>query len=101
MLRSTLKWHALEVKELALVGQPVGRQAGQDDGQRLPEHRPGSRGIATEGAELVGRHAAAHPEVEAAAAQVIEHANLLDQSQRVIERKQIDEGTQANAPGAL
>ena len=41
--------------------------------------------------QLIGRHAAADADIEAAVAQMIEHADFLDQPQRRIERQQVDQ----------
>ncbi len=49
--------------------------------------------------ELERRHAAADADLEPAIAQVIEHADLLDQPQRRIERQQIDQRTEPHALG--
>ncbi len=51
--------------------------------------------------ELERRHAAPDADVEPAVAEVIEHRDLLDQAQRRIERQQIDERAEADAPGRL
>ena len=50
------------------------------------------------GVELHGRDAAPHADVEAAAAEVIEHAQLLQQPQRMVERQQIEQRAEADAP---
>ena len=47
-----------------------------------------------------GRTAASDTELEAAVAQLIEHADLFDQTQRMIERQQIDERTETQPRGA-
>src|SRR6516225_5465888 len=51
------------------------------------------------GFELHGRDAAANADVEAPPAQVIEHAQLLEQAQRMIERKQVKQRAEPDAPG--
>src|SRR6516162_3289847 len=50
------------------------------------------------GVELHRRDAAPHADVEAAAAEVIEHAQLLQQPQRMVERQQIEQRAEADAP---
>jgi hypothetical protein len=49
--------------------------------------------------ELVGRHAAADADIEPAMAQMIEHADFLDQSQRRIERQQVHHRTESKPLG--
>ena len=53
------------------------------------------------GLGLERRHAAADAELEAPAAHLIEHADFLDQAQRMIERQQIDQRAEAQRLGAL
>src|SRR5262249_39841419 len=52
-------------------------------------------------ARLERRHAAPDAELEAPAAHLIEHADFLDQAQRMIERQEVDEGAEAQRLGAL
>jgi hypothetical protein len=47
------------------------------------------------------RDAAADAQLEAAPAELVEHADLLDHSQGVVERKRVDEGTETQALRAL
>ena len=79
----------------------VARQPLQDDLERLPVDLLGLEMVQVEERHLVGDDAAPHPEVEAAPREVIEHAHLLDQPERVVERQAVDAGPEADAPGAL
>ncbi len=66
------------------------RQPLQDHLERLGEAlRPGHR-IDAVVADFVGRDAAADAELEPSAAQLVEHADLVDQAQRMIEVDRID-----------
>jgi hypothetical protein len=49
--------------------------------------------------EFVGRDAAADADLEPAVAEVVEHADFLDQAQRRIKRQQIDQRPKPHAPG--
>ncbi len=76
---------SLKVKYLPCVVEPLLRQALQDHLERLGEAlRPGGR-IDAVIAHLVGRDAAADAELEPSAAHLVEHADLVDQAQRMIE----------------
>ena len=69
--------------------------------QRLGEAlRPGG-GIDAVVAHLVGRDAAADAELEPAAAHLVEHADLVDQAQRMIEVDGVDQRPEAQRLGAL
>src|SRR5262252_347907 len=50
------------------------------------------------GVELHGRDAAPHADVEAAAAEMIEHAELFQQPQRMVERQEIEQRAEPDAP---
>ena len=50
---------------------------------------------------LVGDDAAPHPEIEAAARELIEHAHFLDEPERVVEGQAVDAGAEADVPRAL
>ena len=52
------------------------------------------------GGGLVHGYAAPYAELEAPAAHLVEHADLFDQPQRVIERQQVDEGAKPQVLGA-
>ena len=57
--------------------------------------------VEVEKRHLVRHDAAAHAEVEAAAREVVEHAHLLDEPQRIVQRQAVDAGAQTDAPRAL
>jgi hypothetical protein len=76
---------------LALVGERIGGQTGTDAGESVEENIARIVVLDLVVLELVGRHAAADADVEPAIAQVIEHADFLDQAQRRIERQQINQ----------
>jgi hypothetical protein len=73
------------------VGQALGRQRGEDDVATLEEAL--ARLLLGEPveAQFDRRDPAADAEVEAAAAEVIEHADLLGQPQRVVLRERVDQ----------
>src|SRR5262249_13939075 len=50
------------------------------------------------GIELHRRDAAPHADVEASAAEMIEHAQLFQQPQRMVERQEIEQRAEADAP---
>jgi hypothetical protein len=52
-------------------------------------------------ADLVGRDAAADAELQPAAAHLIEHADLVDQPQRVVKVDRVDQRPEAQRLGAL
>jgi hypothetical protein len=59
------------------------------------------REVETVRLRLERRYPAADTELEAAVAHLIEHANFLDQPQRMVERQEIDERTEAQIRRAL
>ena len=81
--------------------EPLLRQPLQDHLERLGEAlRPGRR-IDAVVADLVRRDAAADAELEPSAAHLVEHADLVDQAQRVIEVDRVDQRPEAQRLGAL
>ena len=64
-------------------------------------HRLGLGEVEPVGGGLKHRNAAADAELEAAAAQLIDHADLFDQAERMIERQQIDQRPEAQFRRAL
>jgi len=64
-------------------------------------HRLGLREVETISRRLERRDATPNPEFEATAAHLVEHADLLDQAQRVIERQEIYHRTKTQPAGAL
>jgi hypothetical protein len=51
--------------------------------------------------DFVGRDAAADAELEPAAAELVEHADLFEEAQRVMQRQRVDQRPEAQAPRAL
>ena len=86
---------------LSFERQLVGRQALQDELEGLVVDLAGLREIEAVGCGLERRHAAADAELEAPAAHLIEHADFLDQPQRMVERQQIDQRAEAQGLRAL
>src|SRR5262252_1459686 len=79
--------HLLEIIELAAEGQLIARQALLDHTQGLGKlARPVGR-IDAEEADFERRNAAAHPQLEPSTAQLVEHADLFDEPDRMIERQ--------------
>ena len=87
--------------ELALVVQGLVGQPFQQHLERLLEHGRPVLGVDSEPRHLVGDDAPANPQLQAAVAQVVQHADLLNQAQGIIEGQQIDQGTKADPGGAL
>ena len=82
----------------------VAVQVGQPDAdhlERVLEALAGSGRIVTPQGMFGRRDSPAHAYLKAPARQVVEHADLLDEPQRLVERQQHDQGTQADAIGAL
>ena len=78
-----------------------GAQSLDHDLQRFVEALLGRGGIDAEERRFVGRGAAADAELEPAAAHDVEHADLLDQPQRMIEAERIGERSEAKLGRAL
>src|SRR6201981_633674 len=76
---------------LAIERQFVAGKALEDEFEGLVIDFAGLREIEAVSASLERRHAASDPELEPSAAHLIEHADFLDQAQRMIERQEIDE----------
>src|SRR5207244_8503082 len=93
--------HVVKSVMLALERQFVAGKALEDEFEGLVIDFAGLREIEAVSASLERRHAASDPELEPPAAHLIEHADFLDQAQRMIERQEIDEGAEAQRLGAL
>src|SRR5215510_4690047 len=93
--------HVVKLVMLALERQLVAGQALQDELEGLVINLSGLREVEAVSACLERRHAAPDPELEPPAAHLIEHADFLDQAQRMIERQEIDERAEAQRLGAL
>ena len=79
-----------------LLAQPE-----QDDVERLLEQRARMHRVDAMIGQLEDRDAPSDAELEAAAAEMIQHADFPDQAQRIVERQQIDQWSEADALGAL
>ena len=99
--RRQLHRHVVIAIVLPTVGQARAGHPRDEHVERLLEHGPRACRIEAVIADLVRRHAAADTELEPAAAQVIEHADLAQQSKRRVQRQEEDERPQPNAPRAL
>src|SRR5215470_14024078 len=93
--------HVVKSVMLALERQFVAGKALEDEVEGLVIDFAGLREIEAVSASLERRHAASDPELEPPATHLIEHADFLDQAQRMIERQEIDEGAEAQRLGAL
>src|SRR5712691_12842654 len=93
--------HVVKSVMLALERQFVAGKALEDEFEGLVIDFAGLPEIEAVGASLERRYAASDPELEPPAAHLIEHADFLDQAQRMIERQEIDEGAEAQRLGAL
>src|SRR6516225_2099582 len=93
--------HVVKLVMLALERQLVAGEALQDEFEGLVINLAGLREVEAVSARLERRDAAPDAELEAPAADLIEHADFLDQAQRMIERQEVDEGAEAQRLGAL
>src|SRR5262245_57462492 len=92
----------LEAVEATRVGQAVVAEALADDGERLDVARVVRLGVRLLAPEIRFHHAAAaHADLQPAVAQVVEHADLFDQAERMVERQHVDARAEAQAPRAL
>jgi hypothetical protein len=79
-----------------LAGQPL-----EDDLQRLLVDLLGLQMVEIEVRHLVGHDPPSHPEIEAAAREMVQHAHLLDQPERIVEGQAVDARPEADAARAL
>jgi hypothetical protein len=93
--------HVAKLVVLAFEGELVRGEALEDELEGLVIDVAGGCKIEAVGAGLERRHAAPDPELEAPAAHLIEHADFLDQAQRMVERQQIDQGPETQRACAL
>ena len=91
--------HVLVNIMVALVGERVRFQPGADAVERVVKDLARLVVLDLVIFQFVGRHAAADADIEPAVAQMIEHADFLDQTQRRIERQQIDQRPEPHALG--
>src|SRR5579883_56777 len=99
--RLHLHRHVLEGEILAGVVERLVRQPLQHDVEHFGEALRASRRIDAKIADLVWRDAAADSELQSTAAHLVEHANLVDQPQRMIEVERVDQRAEAQCLRAL
>ena len=92
--------HVIEIAEFAVEGQPVFDATTADHLEGLVKLSRAGMEIDTAKTDLNPRNAAADPEKKTAAAHLVEHANLVDQPQRMIKRQQINHHTETQPPTA-
>jgi hypothetical protein len=85
----------------SLVLEDLAGQALQDDLQHLLVDLLGLQVMEIEERHLVRHDPPPHAEVESAAREMVEHAHLLDEPQRVVEGEAVHAGPEADAPRAL
>ena len=90
-----------ELIVLSLERQLVGREPLENDLEGFVIDLAGLGEIEAVSLGLERRDAAAHAELKASVAHVIEHADFLDQAQRMVERQEVDQRAEAQSPGAL
>ena len=81
------------------IGERVRYEPGADAVERIDEDVARLLMLDLVIFQLERRYSAADAHFEATMAQVIEHADLLDQAQRRVEREQIDQRTEPHVPG--
>jgi hypothetical protein len=84
---------------LALIAERIGGEAGTDALERVDKNFARLVVLHLVEFKLVGRHAAADTDIEPAVAQMIEHADFLDQPQRRIKWQQINQRSKPHALG--
>src|SRR5262249_37335691 len=93
--------HVVDMKEPAVERESASGQAFKNEVERLGIDILRLRWVLPVVNELLRHRAAAEADLEPPAAQLIEHADLLDHPQRVIERQRVDQRTEAQPPRAL
>ncbi len=91
----------VEIVEFAVKGQFVFGQAEPDHLERLAELCGPLGEVDAVEPDFDRRDAAPDPVQKTAAAHLVEHADLVDQPQRMVERQQVDHRAEAQLPGAL
>src|SRR5262245_62462211 len=99
--RLKLHRHVVEMKEPAVERERATGQAFEDEVERLRIDILRLRRVLPVLNEFLRHRAAAEADLEPPADQLIEHANLLDHSQRVIERQYVDKLAEARTPCAM
>ena len=80
--RAQFDRHVLVGEVLAFIGQRIGGQAGADALEGIEENIARAVVFDLVIFQLIGRHSAADADIEAAVAEMIEHADFLDQPER-------------------
>src|SRR6267154_3336469 len=93
-------WRIGETIMRSFVRQPVLAQSRDDHLERFLEYLARFEKIYVVVTQLERRDSAPHSNLEAPAAHLIEHADLLDQPKRIVERQQIDQRPQMNPASA-
>src|SRR5215475_1452390 len=83
--------HVAKLVVLAFEGKLIRGETLEDELEGLVIDAAGGCKIEAVSPGLERRHAAPDPELEAPTAHLIEHADFLDQAQRMVERQQIDQ----------
>ena len=87
----------VKVEVRAVVGDPVVREAREQDLERLGVELAALRPVDPEEPLFDRRDAAAHTQIEAPIGQLVEHADLLDHRQRMLEREDETQHAEADA----
>ena len=85
----------------ALAGDLAARERALDDAQDVGEAVPGLRPVVTEPVVLDRDRAAAHAELQPPVRQLIDHAHVFDDPDRVVHRQQLDHRPEPDLPGHL
>ena len=93
--------HVAEREVLSFVGQHVRRKCLHHHRIALVVDALRLRRVHAVVAELVGRDAAAHADLEPAAAHVVEHADFFREAQRVVQGQRVDQRPEQDFFGAL
>src|ERR1700722_5557116 len=97
LLERTHRHRRLAIFEIfSLVRELIALQRGVEAIERVEEDVARIVGVALVEFELERRDAAADANLEPAAAQMVEHADLFGQTQRRIDRQQIDQWPEMN-----
>jgi hypothetical protein len=99
--RLHLDRHVFEMIVLAAKVDLVFRQRLHDDAVSLDIHRLCLVRIDVEIVQFMRRRAAADPDLDAAPAQMVQHADFLGQPQRVVSRQHVDQCAEPQALGTL
>ena len=99
--RLQLHGHVLEVEELAGEVEGLPRQSLKDEIEALGVDALRLLRVLPEHGQFDGGGAAAEADVQPPAAHLVEHADLFDEPERMVERQRIDQRAEAKPPGPL